>query len=221
MSQTTLVAQTGRETGSSASRRLRNTDSIPGVLYGRGMTPVSVAVGRRDLRLALSGPAGFNTVLQLEVDGTVYPAVIKEVQRHPVKRNVAHIDFLQINMKELLTVSVPLHLHGEAKAVMAQGGLVDPAVDTIEVECTPDNMPNEFVVDVTDMQPGDVIRLSELTMPSGVTALGDPEMAIVTALHGFSEAELESDAVPAAEETEEGAAGEEGEAAAGESPAAE
>jgi len=116
---------------------------------------------------------------------------------------------------------VPLHLHGEAKAVMAQGGLVDPAVDTIEVECTPDNMPNEFVVDVTDMQPGDVIRLSELTMPSGVTALGDPEMAIVTALHGFSEAELESDAVPAAEETEEGAAGEEGEAAAGESPAAE
>ena len=157
-------------------------------------------------------------VLQLEVDGTVYPAVIKEVQRHPVKRNVAHIDFLQINMKELLTVSVPLHLHGEAKAVMAQGGLVDPAVDTIEVECTPDNMPNEFVVDVTDMQPGDVIRLSELTMPSGVTALGDPEMAIVTALHGFSEAELESDAVPEAAAEEGG----EAEAAGGdEAPAAE
>ena len=196
MSQTTLVAQTGRQTGSPASRRLRSTDSIPAVLYGQGMAPVSVAVGRRDLRLALSGPAGFNTVLQLEVNGKIYPAVIKDVQRHPVKRNVAHLDFLQIDMKELLTVSVPLRLEGEAKAVAAQGGLVDPSVDTIDVECTPDNMPNEFVVDISNMQPGDVIRLSELVMPSGVTALGDPEMAVVTALHGFSESDLESDATP-------------------------
>lgn len=196
MSQTTLVAQTGRETGSPASRRLRAADNIPGVLYGQGMSPVSVSVGRRDLRLALSGPAGFNTVLSLEVDGKKYPAVIKEVQRHPVKRNVSHIDFLQINMKELLTVAVPLRLEGEAKAVQNDGGLVDPAVDTIEVECTPDNMPNEFVVDISEMQPGDVIRLSELAMPAGVTALGDPEMAIVTALHGFSDADLESDATP-------------------------
>ena len=124
MSQSTLVAQTGRATGSPASRRLRAEDQIPGVLYGLGMSPVSVSVGRRDLRLALSGPAGFNTVLTLDVDGTKYPAVIKDVQRHPVKRTVAHIDFLQINLKELLTVSVPLRLEGEAKAVQNQGGLV-------------------------------------------------------------------------------------------------
>ena len=202
MSQTILVAQTGRETGSPASRRLRAADNIPGVLYGQGMAPVSVAVGRRDLRQALSGPAGFNTVLSLEVDGKKYPAVIKEVQRHPVKRNVSHIDFLQINMKELLTVAVPLRLEGEAKAVMAEGGLVDPSVDTIEVECTPDNMPNEFVVDISDMQPGDVIRLSDLALPAGVTALGDPDLAIVSALHGFSDAELESEAAPTAEAPE-------------------
>jgi large subunit ribosomal protein L25 len=213
MSQTTLVATTGRPTGSPASRRLRAEDNIPAVIYGQGMSPLSIAVGRRDLRLALSGPAGFNTVLSLEIDGKKYPAVIKDVQRHPVKRNVAHLDFLQINMTELLTVSVPLRLEGEAKAVMVQGGLVDPAVDTIDVECTPDNMPNEFVVDISEMQPGDIIRLESLVMPSGVTALGDPEMPIVTALHGISEAELESDAVPeaAAEEGAEGAA--DGEAA--------
>ncbi len=197
MSQTTLVASTGREIGSPASRRLRATDQIPGVLYGQGMAPVSVAVARRDLRLALSGPAGFNTVLQLQVDGKTYPAVIKDVQRHPVKRNVSHVDFLQVNMSEMLTVSVPLHLTGEAKAVLAEGGLVDPSVDTIEVECTPGNMPNEFIVDVTDMQPGDVIRLSALAMPKGVTALGDPDMAIVTAIHG-SQAEPEAEAAPAA-----------------------
>ncbi len=192
MSQTTLVASTGRETGSPASRRLRAGDQIPGVLYGQGMAPVSVAVARRDLRLALSGPAGFNTVLQLKVDGKTYPAVVKEVQRHPVKRNVSHIDFLQVNMSEMLTVSVPLHLSGEAKAVLNEGGLVDPAVDTIEVECTPGNMPNEFLVDITDMQPGDVIRLSSLVMPKGVTALGDPDMAIVSAIHG-SQAEPEAE----------------------------
>jgi large subunit ribosomal protein L25 len=209
--QTTLVAHTGRTHGSAASRRLRNEDQIPGVLYGHGMDPVSIAVGRRDLRLALSGPAGFNTVLQLDVDGKNYPAVIKDVQRHPVKRNVNHIDFLQISMTEMLTVSVPLRLEGEAKAVMAQGGLVDPAVDTIEVETTPANMPNEFVVDVSDMQPGDVIRLSSLPMPTGVTALGDPEMAIVTAVHGVSEADSiaevpEGTELPAEGETDEAAA---------------
>ncbi len=198
MSQTTLVASTGRETGSPASRRLRATDQIPGVLYGQGMTPVSVAVARRDLRIALSGPAGFNTVLQLEVDGKVYPAVIKDVQRHPVKRNVSHIDFLQVNMSETITVSVPLHITGEAKAVLADGGLVDPSVDSIEVECTPGNMPNEFTVDISAMVPGDVIRLSSLTMPAGVVALGDPDMAIVTAIHG-SQGSESAPAAPAAE----------------------
>ncbi|MEO6123661.1 MAG: 50S ribosomal protein L25 [Ilumatobacteraceae bacterium] len=217
MSQTTLVATTGRQTGSPASRRMRAEDNIPAVIYGLGMSPISIAVGRRDLRLALAGPAGFNTVLSLEIDGKKYPAVIKDVQRHPVKRNVAHLDFLQINMKELLTVSVPLRIEGEAKAVMVQGGLVDPAVDSIEVECTPDNMPNEFVVDITDMQPGDIIRLESLAMPEGVTALGDPEMTIVTALAGFSEADLESDATPEVVETEGEAV--EGEAAAGEAAA--
>jgi large subunit ribosomal protein L25 len=198
MSQTTLVASTGRETGSPASRRLRAADQIPGVLYGQGMTPVSVAVARRDLRIALSGPAGFNTVLQLQVDGKVYPAVIKDVQRHPVKRNVSHIDFLQVNMSETITVSVPLHITGEAKAVLADGGLVDPSVDNIEVECTPGNMPNEFTVDISAMVPGDVIRLSSLTMPAGVVALGDPDMAIVTAIHG-SQGSESAPAAPAAE----------------------
>ena len=198
MSQTTLVASTGRETGSPASRRLRATDQIPGVLYGQGMTPVSVAVARRDLRVALTGPAGFNPGAQPGVGRKIHPAVIKDGQRHPVKRNVSHIDFLQVNMSETITVSVPLHITGEAKAVLADGGLVDPSVDNIEVECTPGNMPNEFTVDISAMVPGDVIRLSSLTMPAGVVALGDPDMAIVTAIHG-SQGSESAPAAPAAE----------------------
>ena len=209
MPQTPLVATTGRATGSAASRRLRAEGHIPGVLYGHGMAPVSVTVERRDLRLALSGPAGVNTVLDLQVDGRSYPAVVKDMQRHPVKRTVSHIDFLQVNMNEEITVSVPLRLEGEAKAVLAEGGLVDPAVDSIEVTTTPNNMPNEFVIDVTDMQPGDVIRLADVPMPNGVTANGDPDMAVVTILV-MRASELESDAVPEAAEGEDGEAAAEG-----------
>lgn len=184
MSQTKLVASTGRATGSAASRRLRTEGRIPGVLYGHGMQPVSVSVDRRDLRLALSGPAGANTVLDLQVDGASYPAVVKELQRHPIKRTVSHIDFLQVSMNEEITVAVPVHLAGEAKAVQGEGGLVDPAVDSIEVRTTPNNMPSDIVIDITDMKPGDVVRLADVPLPAGVTATGDPDMPVVTVIMG-------------------------------------
>jgi large subunit ribosomal protein L25 len=179
---TKLVAQSRTASGSASSRRLRAEGHIPGVLYGHGMTPLSVSVERRELRLALSGAAGSNTVLTLEVAGKTYPAVIKEMQRHPIKRTVSHIDFLTVDMNEELTVHVPLRLEGESKAVIDEGGMVDPAVDSIEVSCTPANIPNEFVIDITEMQPHDVIRLADVPMPKGVTALGDPDMPVVTTM---------------------------------------
>ena len=219
MASTVLVANTGRPTGSSAARRMRHDDVIPAVLYGHGMTPLSVAVGRRDLRLALSGAAGSNTVLDLTVDGTVYPAIVKDLQRHPVKRNVTHVDFIQVNLDEEITVSVPLRLEGEATAVSNGGGLVDPAVDSIEVVTTPRSIPDEFVVDVSAMQMDTVIRLSDIPMPAGVTATGDPDSPVVTVLTMRAEvAELEAADAEVAEEqaeaTAEGEAGEGGEAAA-------
>jgi len=182
MSTSKLVAQPRTASGSAAARRLRTEGHIPGVVYGHGITPISISVERRDLRLALSGTAGVNTVLQLEVAGTTYPTVIKDLQRHPIKRTVSHIDFLTVDMNETITVQVPVRLSGEAKAVLSEGGLVDASVDTIEVECTPSNIPDEFVVDVTGLQLHDVIRLADLKMPKGVTAIGDPDMAVVTAL---------------------------------------
>jgi len=211
MPDTKLVAKTGRPTGSPSSRRLRTEDEIPGVLYGQGMTPIVLSVARRELRHALSGPAGMNTLLTLSVDGSTYPAIVKEVQRHPVRRSVSHIDFLQVNMREEITISVPVHLHGEAKAVLNEGGLVDPAVDTIDVTCTPGNMPNEFVIDVTDMQPHDVIRLADVPMPANVTAVGDPDMAIVTTVMAMQSIEEEG---AEGEGGEEGAEGEGGDASA-------
>lgn len=207
---TTLRLTSGRAEGSAAARRLRRQESIPAVLYGLGMSPVSVAVERSALRLALSGPAGVNTILTLEVDGNSYPAVVKDMQRHPVRRTVAHVDFMRIDLSEELTVSVPVHLVGNAKAVLSEGGLVDAAADTLEIVTTPANMPSEISVDVSNMQIGDVIRLSEITMPAGCRALGDPEMPVVTTVAG-------SKAAPAAEAAP--AEGAEGADAAGETPA--
>lgn len=186
MASTVLLAHTGRQTGSAASRRLRRKDQIPGVLYGQGMEPIALAVDRRELRVAMSGPAGFNTVLDLTVEGAggpqVYPAIVKELQRHPVRRTVAHIDFIQVNLDEEITVAVPVRLEGEAAAVTQNNGLVDPAVDTIEVVTKPRDIPDEFVIDVTDFTMDTVLRLADIPMPAGVTAVGDPDMPIVTVL---------------------------------------
>ncbi|MGA0117787.1 MAG: 50S ribosomal protein L25 [Ilumatobacteraceae bacterium] len=193
----TLSAESGRALGSAASRRLRAADRIPAVLYGHGMQPVSLSVARRDLRIALSGPAGQNTILTLNVDGSSYNAIVKEMQRHPVRRTVAHVDFVQINLSEEIVVHVPVHLSGTAKAVLSAGGLVDPAVDTLELKATPANVPNEIVIDITDMTPDSVIRLGDIAMPAGVSALGDPDMPVVTVL-------MSRAATEAAKETAEG-----------------
>lgn len=193
---TTLRITSGRAEGSAAARRLRRDEQIPAVLYGQGMTPVSVSVARADLRVALSGPAGANTILTLEVDGNSYPAVVKDMQRHPIRRTVAHVDFMRIDLSEELTVSVPVHLVGNAKAVLAEGGLVDAATDTLDLVTTPANMPSEVTIDVSNMQPGDVIRLAEVTLPAGCRALGDPDMPVVTAVAG---SKSEAPAAPAAE----------------------
>lgn len=186
MSQTVLNAQTGRTQGSAASRRLRREGKIPGVVYGQGMEPLPVVVDRRELRGAVSGAAGLNTVLDLTVDldgsSKVFPAIIRELQRHPVRRNVTHIDFLQVNLDESITVMVPVRLEGEAREVEMNNGLVDPAVDSIEVSTTPRNIPDEFVIDVSAMAMDTVIRLADVPMPEGVTPTGDPETPIVTVL---------------------------------------
>jgi large subunit ribosomal protein L25 len=169
------------------------------------MQPVSLSVARRDLRIALSGPAGQNTILTLNVDGNSFNAIVKEMQRHPVRRTVAHVDFVQINLAEEIVVQVPVHLTGNAKAVVSAGGLVDPAVDTLELKATPANVPNEIVVDITDMTPDSVIRLSDIAMPAGVSALGDPDMPVVTVLMSRAATEAAKDAAEGAAETPEAA----------------
>jgi large subunit ribosomal protein L25 len=216
---TALKTQVGRALGSAAARRLLSSDQIPGVVYGHGMTPVAVTVDRSDLRVALSGPAGLNTVLELHVGNDKYPAIIKEVQRDPVKRNVRHVDFQQISMTETITVHVPLHVKGTAKAVLAEGGLVDPVVNSIDVRATAANIPNEIVVDVTNMTMDSVVRLGDLQMPAGVTVVGDPEFVVVTVVTTKIEEVAPVAATPVEGEVAAEGAAAEGAAAEGAAPA--
>lgn len=194
MSETVLVAQTGRPTGSANARRMRRDDHIPAVVYGQGMSPISISVTRRDLRLALSGPAGTNTVLDLTVDGKVYPSIIKEIQRHPVRRTVQHIDFLQVNLTEAIKVSVPVRLEGEADRIVREGGFVDLVMNEVEVLTTPRLIPNELVIDVTGLAMGDIITISGLPLPAGVTATADADEAVVVTVAASGGATAGADA---------------------------
>ena len=209
MSETVLIAETGRRIGSSDSRRLRAEDQIPAVVYGHGMDPISVAVNRRELRVALSGSAGLNTIIDLTVDGKVYPSLIKDIQRHPVKRNVQHIDFIQVNLNEEITIGVPIVLEGEAHDVLSNNGLVDLALQELQVRTTPRQIPDSIVIDVTDFTLDTVIRIEDLTLPAGVEAIGEPDSPVVTVL------------IMRGIEEEEAAAEGEGEGAEGEGAAAE
>jgi len=209
MSETVLLAHTGRATGSANSRRLIREDVIPAVVYGQGMDPISISVARRDLRIALSGPAGMNTVLDLDVDGTVYPAIVKELQRHPVRRTVQHIDFIQVNLNEQIKVGVPVRLEGEAKNVMSNNGLVDLTMTEIEVSTTPRLIPDEFVIDISDMTVDTTITVGDVPLPAGVVATADADLPVVTVIMMRASAETEA----AADDEADGADAGEAEAA--------
>ena len=124
----------------------------------------------------------------------MYPSLIKDIQRHPVKRNVQHVDFIQVNLNEQITVSVPFVLEGEAKEVLANNGLVDLAIQELPVRTTPRQIPDSIVIDVTDFTIDTVIRIEDLTLPSGVEAIGEPDTPVVTVLimRGIEEEEAEA-----------------------------
>ena len=180
MSDSVLIAESGRTTGSAESRRLRREDRIPAVVYGQGMSPLSISVARRDLRLALSGAAGLNTILDLTVDGNVYPAIIKDLQRHPVRRSVSHVDFIKVDLNQEITVAVPVRLEGEAKEVASNNALVDQQMMEIQVRTTPRNIPTELVIDISEMTTSTVITVADVALPAGVAAVSAADHVVVT-----------------------------------------
>jgi large subunit ribosomal protein L25 len=187
----TLVAETGRPTGSRPAGRLRASGKVPGVLYGHGMAPIALAVDRRELRHALTGAAGVNAVVQLRVDGATHPTVVKDLQRHPVRHTVTHVDFIVVRMDEEITVDVPVVLEGEPKQVLSEGGVIEHQLSALAVITTPRDIPTHLTVDISGLAIGDVIRVGDLTLPRGVSTDVDPEAPVVVAAGAAIEPEPE------------------------------
>jgi large subunit ribosomal protein L25 len=213
-SEVTLIAESGRTTGSRPSGRLRTEGRIPGVVYGHGISPLSVSVDRKDLRAVLHTEAGHNAVINLTVGSDKHLTIVKDLQRHPVRNEVTHIDFLVVNANEQVTVDVPISLVGEAKAVSDANGTVDQQMHTLSVNTTPTNIPNEIAVDVSALEIGGQVKVGDLTLPSGVTTDVDAEETIVIGQVTRAAIEIEELDAEVAE-----AAAAEGEG--GEAPAAE
>ena len=151
---------------------------IPGVIYGHGTDPVSVAVVARELRIALNGEAGANQLLSLETGSTTYLALAREMQRHPVAQTVTHVDFQIVGRDEVIAADVPIVLVGEALEVQHGDGLVDQQMFTLAVKARPADIPTSLEVDISELTIGAQLRISDLTMPAGVTTDIDPETAI-------------------------------------------
>jgi large subunit ribosomal protein L25 len=207
----TLMAETGRTTGSAASRRLRANGKVPAVLYGRGADPQSLAVEWRDLRSALTTDKGLNALLTLKVGSKKTKALVKDLQRHPVRRDVLHVDFLAVDVDVVISTDVPIVLEGEATLVIREQGVVDQVMNAIVVQAKPDDIPGHLSVDVSALEIGHTITVADLQLPPGVAIEVDAEETVVTA-------QLTSLALAEEEEGEgvEGDEGVEGEAAEGE-----
>ncbi len=179
MPEITLAAELGRPLGSRPSRRLRHNGRIPAVVYGHGAEPVSVTVVARDLRLALSGESGTNTLLSLRAGDQTFLALARELQRHPVKGTVIHVDFQIVRRDEILSAEVPVTLVGEALEVHHGDGLVEQQVFSLTVNARPADIPTGLEVDVSALTIGGSIRVADLALPPGVSTEVDPESAVV------------------------------------------
>jgi large subunit ribosomal protein L25 len=224
MAEITLRAETGRPIGSRAANRLRAAGKIPGVVYGHGSDPLPIAIEARSLRAALSGDAGLNALLNLDLDGTTQLAMAKDIQRDNVRGVVSHVDFLIVSRDEVITADVPVNLVGEADEVHRGDGVVSHELFSLTVHAKPGDLPNSIDVDITDMQIGDAIRVDDLALPSGVSTDVDGETVIVIAqppqaAEGAVEAE-EGEAEPGEGEVAEGAAEAAAEQSGAEPPAA-
>ena len=202
MAEIKLQATTGRSLGSGPSKRIRVEGKVPGVVYGLDADPIPVTVEWKPLREALTTEAGLNALIDLEIDGEVALTIVKELQRHPIKGNVIHLDFLRVSADAEISVDVPVVISGEAENVERNDGTVDHLLFSLTVNAKPADIPNEITVDISGLDFDAPIRVGDLTLPAGVTTDVDPEEAVVVAQQASNEAEAiaAADAAVAAEQ---------------------
>ncbi|MFP5297824.1 MAG: 50S ribosomal protein L25/general stress protein Ctc [Actinomycetota bacterium] len=221
MAEVKLKAFKREGVGKGAARRSRADGKVPGVVYGHGMKPLPIEVDRREFLTALNTDAGLNVLLDLDLDGSSTLALTKELQRDPVRGTVLHADFITVNRSEKVEVEVPLHLVGEAVGAK-EGGVLQHPLATITIRCTVTDVPESIDADVSELNVGDSLRVSDLDVPAKYEIINDPETVVASVTAPISEAELEAMEAEAGIEAEEPeAAGEAAEGEAGSEEASE
>jgi large subunit ribosomal protein L25 len=203
MATASLAATPRTRAGKGAARALRRDGQIPAVIYGHGREPQSLAVNARELERLLERVATATTVIELALDGRTSRTLIREIQRHPFKRSVLHIDFQELVAGEKVTVNVPLVVVGTAEGVRTGGGVLDHTMHSIEIEVDPANMPNHIDVDVSELALGHSIHVRDIQVPAGATVLDDEDASIATVQ--VSRAGVEAEAAATTTEAAEGA----------------
>jgi large subunit ribosomal protein L25 len=197
-----IVAEARADGGKGASRRLRREGLVPGIVYGGHEEPQMISLRHSELDRQLKNEAFYSSLLDLKVGGGVTKVVLKDLQRHPAKPLVLHVDFQRVSSQEKLRMTVPLHFENEATSVgVKAGGKVSHNLTEIEVTCLPADLPEYIGVDMAAMAVGDILHVSELTLPAGVevTHAVEPDTPVVMIHAGYG-----------------GAAGDEGEGGEGE-----
>ncbi len=191
MAEVRLAATKREDTGKGNARKVRADGRVPGILYGGGMDPISIAVDRREFVTALKTDAGMNVLLDIEVDGETTLALTRELQRDPVRGTLLHADFVKIDRKTAIEVEVPVHLTGEAPGAK-EGGALEQPLFSVHVKCLPSEVPEYVDADVSALQIGELIRVSDLSAGRNYEILNDPDTIVALVAQPISEEELEA-----------------------------
>ena len=215
MAEIKLVAEPRSDSGKGVARKLRAAGRVPAVLYGADVESTPLSVDSKELFHLLHTGAGSNVLVDLVVDGHEHLAIPRDVQRDHIHGRFIHLDFLAVRRDEKIHITVPVRVVGESVGVKA-GGVVEHHLWEVEVECLPEDVPEAIEVDITELEIGMSLRVSDLVAPSGAAILANPEESVVAVQQPQMAVELEEEEAAAAE-GEEGVEGEEG--AEGEPPA--
>jgi large subunit ribosomal protein L25 len=177
MATATLTATPRSDVGKGAARKLRAANRVPAVIYGHHRDPQPLAIDGKELEILLDRVAAETTVIELSVDGAMARTLIREIQRHPYRRTILHVDFQELVAGERVTVALPVVLVGNAPGVR-MGGILDQVMREVEVEVDPANIPNHVDVDVSGLELADSLHVRDLQLPEGVTVLDDPDATV-------------------------------------------
>jgi large subunit ribosomal protein L25 len=192
-----VPAESRAESGKNENRRLRSRGMIPGVLYGAGRKPTPVAVSPREIGAILKSASGENTLFDLELGGSRRKVILKECQREPLRGAILHADFYEVALDKPIEVSVHVELVGTPVGVKVEGGIVDFVTRELEIECLPTDIPEKITVDISHLELGKHLRVSELKLGDKLTILAEPDVVIAHVV--LPRAEVAAEAEPTAE----------------------